>query len=111
MNIVLLIGRITHDVEIKQVGEGYTVCKISLAVRREFKNSDGEYEVDFVPVTLWEGAAYTCQELCKKGSLISLRARIQMNKRELPDGKTINQIELIGEKIVLLSSPKNHEQD
>lgn len=106
MNTVLLIGRITHDVEIKQVGEGYNVANISMAVRREFKNADGEYEVDFIPITLWEGAAYTCQELCRKGSLISLRARIQMNKRETAEGKTFNQVELIGEKICLLSSPK-----
>lgn len=111
MNTVLLIGRITHDVEIKQVGDGYNIANITLAVRREFKNSDGEYDVDFVPVSLWEGAAYTCKELCRKGSLISLRARIQMSKREISEGKIINQVDLIGEKLCLLSSPRIHEQD
>ena len=111
MNTVLLIGRITHDVEIKQVGEGYNIANITLAVRREFKNSEGEYDVDFIPVSLWEGAAFTCKELCRKGSLISLRARIQVSKREIAEEKTINQIDIIGEKIVLLSNPKIHEQD
>lgn len=110
MNTVLLIGRLTHDVEIKQVGDGYNISNIQLAVRREFKNSDGEYDVDFIPVTLWEGAANTCKELCKKGTMISLRARIQMNKRETAEGKIFNQVEIIGEKLCLLSSPKLQEQ-
>ena len=110
MNTVLLIGRLTHDVEIKQVGDGYNRASISLAVRREFKNSNGEYDTDFVPITLWEGAAFTCQEYCRKGSLISLRARVQVSKREIEEGKTINQIDLIGEKICLLASPKSHEE-
>lgn len=111
MNTVLLIGRITHDVEVKQVGEGYNVCSITLAVRREFKNQDGEYDVDFIPVSLWEGAAYTCQEICRKGSLISLKARIQISKRETADKKVFNQVDIIGEKLTLLSNPKIHEQE
>ena len=110
MNTVLLIGRITHDVEIKQVGEGYNRTTISLAVRREFRNSNGEYDTDFIPITLWEGAALTCKELCRKGSMISLRARVQVNRRELEDGKSFNQVELIGEKICLLSNPKIQEE-
>ena len=110
MNTVLLVGRITHDVEIKHVGDGYSICNISLAVRRGFKNSDGEYEVDFIPVTLWEGVANTCKEICKKGSLIALTARVHMEKRELEEGRVINQMKLIGEKLSLFSSPRQQEE-
>lgn len=54
MNIVLLMGRLTQDVEVKEYPTG-NVARITLAVRREFKNSDGVYDTDFIPVTLWEG--------------------------------------------------------
>ena len=101
MNIVILIGRLTHDVEIKEHPNG-NYARISLAVRREFKNSDGTYDTDFIPITLWEGAAETCKEYCKKGSTVSIKCRVQYNRWEGPDGKPCSNIELIGEKICLL---------
>lgn len=109
MNIVLLIGRLTQDVEIKEYPNG-SVARINLAVRREFKNSDGTYDTDFFPITLWEGVAATCKEYCRKGSLISIKCRMQMNRWESEDGKINNTIEIIGEKIALLQTSKvQHE--
>ncbi len=101
MNIVLLNGRLTHDVEIKEHPNG-TYAHILLAVRRDFRNSDGTYDTDFLPITLWEGAASTCKEYCKKGSLISIKCRLQQNKWESEDGKTHYGIDIIGEKISLI---------
>ena len=101
MNIVLLIGRLTQDVEIKEHPNG-NYARITLAVRREFKNSDGTYDTDFIPITLWEGAAQTCKEYCKKGSLISIKCRLQENRWESSDGKTNYDINIIGEKICLI---------
>lgn len=101
MNIVILIGRLTHDVEIIEHPNG-NYARISLAVRREFKNSDGTYDTDFIPITLWEGAAATCKEFCKKGTQVSIKCRLQYNRWESADGKLCSNIELIGEKICLL---------
>lgn len=101
MNIVLLIGRLTQDVEIKEHPNG-NYARITLAVRRDFKNSDGAYDTDFIPITLWEGAANTCKEFCKKGSLISIKCRLQENRWESNDGKMNYDINIIGEKICLI---------
>ena len=99
MNIVLLIGRLTHDVEIKEHPNG-NYARINLAVRREFRNSDGTYDTDFIPIYLWEGAATTCKEYCKKGSMVCIKCRIQANRWEV-DGKMNYSLDLIGEKISL----------
>lgn len=101
MNIVLLIGRLVHDVEIKEYANG-TYAKITLAVRRDFRNSDGSYDTDFLPITLWDGSAATIKEYCSKGSLVSIKCRVQQNIWESQDGKKNYDIELIGEKISLL---------
>ena len=100
MNIVLLTGRLTHDVEIKEHPNG-NYARINLAVRREFKNSDGSFDTDFIPVYLWEGAAITCKDFCKKGSMITIKCRIQSNKWE-SDGKMNYSLDIIGEKISLI---------
>lgn len=101
MNIVLLVGRLTQDVEIKEHSSG-SYARITLAVRRDFKNSDGTYDTDFLPITLWEGAATTCKEYCKKGSLISIKCRLQHNRWESADGKINYDVDIIGEKICLI---------
>ena len=101
MNIVLLMGRLVQDVEIIEHPNA-KYAKITLAVRREFKNSDGNYETDFLPVTLWEGLASTCSEYCKKGTLVSIKCRLQYNRWEDSEGKNHYDVEIIGEKMSLV---------
>lgn len=50
MNKVILHGRLTQDVDIKQNGN-LTIGKFSIAVRNDFKNAAGEYETQFFNCT------------------------------------------------------------
>ena len=72
-NNVLLIGRTTDKPKIKQLDSGLIVGNLTLAVHRPFKNTDGEYETDFINCTLWNGIASSANEFCNKGSLIGVR--------------------------------------
>ena len=47
MNNISLMGRLTRDVELKVIDNGTSISKFSVAVNRDFKNKDGEYEADF----------------------------------------------------------------
>ena len=109
MNIVTLVGRLTRDIEIKE-SNGKKLAKICLAVRRDFKNSDGEYDTDFLNVTLWEGYADLCSDFCRKGVLISMKGRLVTDKWEQADGSVINTTGIIGEKIQVLSYPKQESE-
>ena len=48
MNKVILIGRVTKDIELKTTASGKSVASFTLAVNRERKNADGNYEADFI---------------------------------------------------------------
>jgi len=52
-NHVVLIGRLTQKPVLKTFENGIKVCDITLAVMRPFKNTAGEYDTDFIPVSLW----------------------------------------------------------
>lgn len=52
LNQIVLVGRIVEDPTLEE-GKG----KMTIAVQRSFKNAEGEYETDFIPVTLWNGLA------------------------------------------------------
>ena len=51
LNQVVLVGRLTSDLEAKELEDGKKVTNMTLAIPRSFKNAEGEYETDFVECT------------------------------------------------------------
>lgn len=53
LNNVVLVGRVVRQPELSQTIDGKKVSTITLAVTRSFKNAlSGEYETDFINITL-----------------------------------------------------------
>ena len=86
MNKVVLIGRLTKDVEVRYTTNEKVVAMFSLAVNREFKNQKGEYEADFFNVVMWGKSAELAGNTLKKGSKIAIEGRIQNRSYEAKDG-------------------------
>lgn len=105
LNNVLLIGRLTHDPELKNLEDGKKVLDFQLAVQRAFKNVDGIYETDFINITLWQTQAEMLSRYCQKGALLAVRGRLQ-TRHVLYDDKDYHTLELIGERVTFLSSGK-----
>lgn len=106
-NYFQFFGRAVADIELQQTPNGKTVGELRIAVRREFKNSNGEYDTDFFKISLWEGIATNCEKYCKKGDKLLVSGRIGTSKYQLADEKYLNIIELIGEKISFIESVKH----
>lgn len=104
LNQVTLIGRLTHDPVVKTIDGGKKVSDIQIAVQRAFKNMEGLYETDFISCSLWQGSAEIIENYCKKGSMIAIRGRLQTKKVELANEKTVSFLELVGERVIHLSS-------
>ncbi len=94
LNQYVLVGRLY---EMKEIGESNVL--ITLAVPRSYKNTDGEYETDYIDVLLRGGVAKNTLEYCKKGDLIGAKGRIENLKESVIPA-------IIGEKISFLQSSK-----
>lgn len=109
INNLILVGRLTEDPKIRTISENVKVCNINLAVTRPFKDmSTGEYGVDFVPVTLWNGISRVAYEYCTKGDIIGIKGRIADKYKE-EDGIRKHYIEVIGERITLIQLHKSKD--
>lgn len=97
LNQIVLVGRVVSDLEINETENEKKVTLLKLAVPRNYKNENGEYETDFIPCVLWNTIAENVYEYCKKGDLIGVKGRMQ--NRE-------NKLEVIAEKVTFLSSRK-----
>ena len=105
LNQAVLVGRIVREPELKETEKG-NVTNITLAVPRSFKNSNGEYDTDFISCVLWKGVAENTVEYCKKGDLVGIKGRIQTRDIELEDETHRKYVEVVAEKVTFLSSKR-----
>jgi single-strand DNA-binding protein len=105
LNQVVLVGRLTQDVETRILDDGRKVSTIFLAVQRPFKNIDGQYETDFIKCSVWEGLSTLIESFCQKGTMVALKGRIQSYKKEFND-TNVTMIEVIAERISYIKDEK-----
>ena len=112
LNNVLLVGRVVRQPELSQTIDGKKVSTITLAVTRSFKNAlSGEYETDFINITLWEGIAKSVVEYCGKGAIIGVKARLVHKTYEVPNYKSLRVVEVVAEKVSFIQTKPIERQE
>jgi single-strand DNA-binding protein len=116
LNNVVLVGRVVEAPVLKRFEGEYSGTFFTLAVGRPYRNMENKIETDFIRIVVWEGLAENVSQYCHKGDVIGVRGRLSMRKIEvrLQEGeepKTINTVDVIGERIVFISSAKKKEKD
>lgn len=89
MNQVVLIGRLTRDVDLRETQDGTNYARFTLAVdknlskekKREFE-SRGAATADFIPIVVWGPQARNCANYLAKGRLCAVHGRIQTGSYE-----------------------------
>lgn len=109
MNRVVLVGRLTKDIDLRYTPNGVAVANFTLAVNRPFKTQDGEQQADFVQVQVWRKPAENAANFLKKGSLCGVDGRIQTRNFEGQDGKRVYVTEVVADSVQFLE-PKRDGQ-
>lgn len=78
MNKVFLIGNLTRDSELSETPSGVSVCRFSIAVNRNYTNSDGERQTDYFNVTAWRGLGESVARFCNKGNKVAVTGNVQI---------------------------------
>lgn len=108
MNKVILIGNLTRDPELTTTNNGIAVCKFGIAVNRNFKNSEGEVDVDFFNIVVWRAQAENANKFLKKGSKVGIVGSIQNRSYEDENGNKKYFTDIVAENVEFLT-PKNSE--
>ena len=85
-NRIIIMGRLTKDVEVRYTPSQKVVASFTLAVDRPFLNPDGKREADFIPVVVWGKAAELVGNSCKKGHRLLVEGRLQIRNFDAKDG-------------------------
>lgn len=111
VNQIVLVGRIARAPETKTTENGKKYATLTLAVPRNYKNINGEYDTDFLDCTLWAAVAESTSQYCQTGDMIGVKGRIQSRIVESPEGVKRRKTEIVAEKVTFLTSNASRKKN
>lgn len=107
INKVVLIGRLTKDVELRATPSGSEVCCFSLAVDDYNGKENVAY---FIGCVAWNQTAKFVTTYCKKGALIAVDGKLQTRSYDRNDGTKVYVTEVVCANVQSLQSKPKEEQ-
>ncbi len=110
MNKVILIGRLTRDVEMRHSASNDTaIARYTLAVNRPFKR-EGEPEADFLPCVAFNKTAEFAEKYLAKGIRVAIEGRIQTGSYTNSEAKKVYVSEIVVERQEFLEKKIRNSQ-
>jgi len=107
MNKVILLGRLTKDVEVRYTQNSNTlVSSFTLAVNRRFIKQGEERQADFINIVAWSKLEEFISKYFKKGQQVLIAGRIQTRNYEDDNGQKHYITEVIAEEAYFADSKK-----
>lgn len=107
MNKVVLVGRLVRDAELKTFeGNERSVLNFTLAVNRDFVNSNNEREADFIPIVYWTEHAESLQKYLLKGMQICVSGKLRVRSYDTQEKGKRYITEVLADEIKFLSNKK-----
>lgn len=106
MQKLVMIGHLVGNPEKVQ---GQDLCKFSLAVKKNYKNSKGEYETQFFNCVVWNKLHEICMKYLVKGSKILIVGELE-NRSYEKDGVKRYMTEVVVREMEMLSTKKTEQK-
>lgn len=112
MNKVILLGRLTKDVELRYTQTSNTaVASFTLAVNRKFVKEGEERQADFFNIVAWNKLAETSANYLKKGMQVAITGRLQTRTWDDEQGIKHYVTEVVAEELDFIESKKSQGPD
>lgn len=111
MNKVFLIGRLTKNPEMRTSESGKTITTFNLAVNKNYKNANDEYETDFLNCVSFDRKAKYVAQYITKGNQIAVFGRLQSRTYQAQDGSNRYITEVIVDEIKNLEHKTTNIQE
>lgn len=97
VNIVILMGHLTRDPELRQTANGQPVATFSIATNRVWTTSAGQRQesTDFHDLVAWGRLAEICSQQLTKGCAIHVVGRLHQRSWTTPEGVKKHKTEIV----------------
>lgn len=94
MNVVVLVGRLTDNPELRHTNANISVTRFSIAVDRAYRSGE-ERQTDFINIVAWRQTAEFITTYFKKGQRIGIEGSLRMNRFTDKDGNNRTTYEVV----------------
>ena len=108
INNIVLVGRTTKAIELKQNKNGTPYVQFTLAVNRPYKEEQGGQQADFITCVAWNKTAETIANYVLKGTMIGVEGRLQVRNYENEAGVRQYLSEVLVNRFTFLESKKSN---
>jgi single-strand DNA-binding protein len=102
VNVVVLVGNLTRDPELRATAGGTSVCKIGLAVNERAKDpATGEWgeRPNFFDIDVFGAQAESCAQYLTKGRQIAVEGRLRWRSWEAQDGQKRSAVSVVANTV------------
>jgi len=109
VNLVILVGRLGKDPEIRYTQDGVAICNFSIATSETRKDRNGEKKqlTEWHKIVAFRKLAEICNQFLQKGSQIYLEGSIHTRTWEDKDGNKRTTTEIVASSVQILEGKKS----
>lgn len=106
INKVIIVGRLGKDPEVRQVGQGQSVCRMALATSENWMDKNGvkQEKTEWHNVVVWGKLADICGKYLSKGRQVYIEGRLQSRTWEDPQGQKKYATDIVANTVEFLGS-------
>ena len=109
MNLVILIGRLTKDVELRYTQSNIACANFDLAINNGKDKDGNERQADFIRCVLWDKKAENMAKYTKKGSQIAIEGAIKTDSYNDEQGNKRYRTYVLARNVHFLDSRRTEE--
>lgn len=106
LNRVILMGRITRDLELRQTPSGVSALSFTVAVDRNYQKQGEERQADFISCVAWHQQAEFIAEYFGKGRMIALEGQLRTRSYDDSNGMKHFVTEVYVDSVSFTGEPK-----
>lgn len=106
INSVVLVGRLTKDIDLKKTSSNISTCSFTLACDKKFKpTQEGAPTADFIQCVAWRQSADFLAQYATKGAIVGVEGSIQTRSYDGQNGK-VYVTEVLCDRVRLIGGNK-----
>ena len=111
INNVVLVGRLTKDIDLRKTTNNISTCTFTLACDKKFKpTQEGAPTADFINCVAWRQSADFLASYASKGSIVAVEGSIQTRNYDGQDGRKVYVTEVVCDRVRLIGGKASGSQ-
>ena len=110
LNVVVLMGRLVADPQLRQTPQGTSVASFRIAVDRNFARQGEQRQADFIDIVAWRQQAEFVSKYFQKGSPIVVEGSLQTRQYQDKNGNNRKAVEIVADNVHFVESKRSNEE-